>query len=198
MCGRSDSYRNVVCCLPSACVDAPAQDTATAVAFLDEFCATFNHSVTLPRENNCTKWTKPAVPPDPSDSAVAGPVPEDKATIGGALGGGIGGAALIAVGGILIWRRQRRREQRELAAEAAAQGEGRMPELGGKEHVPERHELNVAREPGELRELADTYIPVEMEAGGVGARHELHGTPVATSGMSELPVHNHDPKGTLQ
>lgn len=78
---------------------------------------------------------------------------------------------LFVLAGWLLFRRRAAEENKkkkmdELAASqaAASGGDGGVPELGGKEHIAPRQELDIVRGPAEPRELADTARPPEMEA----------------------------------
>lgn len=159
MCGRADAYKNAACCMTPACPLASQQ--SLSLDFLLQFCTSFNHSASYPLAVDCANWTAPPVPTSSSNSGAAtahARTAVDGKAIAGGVGGGVGGLIALSLGGYLVWRRRRRGVRKkdgdgdtadpipttaptETATGAKSDGYDK-PELAGREHVPERHELS--------------------------------------------------------
>jgi len=117
------------------------------------------------RATNCSNWTAPPSPTIPSatpDTTNPGSKQSHlKVGLGAGIGGGVGGLLLVGLGGYFFWRR-RKRAKAAPGVLAPPSGDG-PSELGGREHIPTRHEMDIVRGPGDMWELGGAYLPPELE-----------------------------------
>ena len=89
---------------------------------------------------------------------------------------------LLAGLGVYAYRLKQKKAKAASGLASPVGGLG-PPELAGRERVPARHELDVVRGPGEMRELGDAYLPLEL---GDAASNLKPASTAMTPGKAEL------------